>query len=182
MSAPASNGTRQQVAAAAILSGLEALGPQDEFALWTFSTAVESGHVEGVQMGPRNNPARLGAAGTFLQNLTSGGDTPLYRTLVDGAERVSRTGGPDSPRAFRAVVVLTDGEDTASDIGARDVVEVANARNVRIVLVTVGDVRCASAGLIALTASTGNRCVDADPTDPSRQVAEVVAELKGGGG
>ena len=49
MSAPAFNGTRQQVAAAAILSGLEALGPQDEFALWTFSTAVESGHVEGVR-------------------------------------------------------------------------------------------------------------------------------------
>jgi Mg-chelatase subunit ChlD len=182
MSAPASNGTRQQVAAAAILSGLEALGPQDEFELWTFSTAVESGHVEGVPMGPRSDPARLAAAGTFLQNVTSGGKTPLYRTLVDGAEQVSRTGGPDSPRAFRAVVVLTDGEDTASDIGAEDVVKVANARNVRIVLVTVGEVRCASVGLIALTASTGNLCVDADPTDPSRQVAEVVAELKGGGG
>ena len=131
--------------------------------------------------GPRD-PARLAAAGTFLQNVRSDGDTPLYRTLVDGAEQVSRTGGPDSPRAFRAVVVLTDGEDTASDIGAKEAVEVADARNVRIVLVTVGDVRCASAGLIALTASTGNRCVDADPTDPSRQVAEVVAELKGGGG
>ena len=95
---------------------------------------------------------------------------------------MSRTGGPDSPRAFRAVVVLTDGEDTASDIGAEEAVEVADARNVRIVVVTVGEIRCASAGLIALTRSTGNRCVDADPTDPSRQVAEVVADLKGGRG
>ena len=43
MGAAASNGTRQQVAAAAILSGLEALGSQDEFGLWTFSTASESG-------------------------------------------------------------------------------------------------------------------------------------------
>ena len=181
MGAAASNGTRQQVAAAAVLSGLEALGNRDEFALWTFSTAVESGHAEGVPMGP-HDPGRQEAAATFLQAIRSDGDTPLYRTLVDGAEQVSRTGGPDSPRAFRAVVVLTDGEDTVSDISADDVVKVAKARNVRIVLVTVGDVRCASAGLIALTASTGNRCVDADPTDPSRQVAEVVAELKGGGG
>ena len=181
MGAPASNGTRQQVAAAAILSGLEALGSQDEFGLWTFSTASESGHVEGVPIGLRD-ASRLAAADAFLKNVRSDGDTPLYRTLVDGAEQVSRTGGPDSPRAFRAVVVLTDGEDTASDIGADKAVEVANARNVRIVLVTVGDVRCATAGLIALTTSTGNRCVDADPTDPSRQVAEVVADLKGGRG
>jgi Ca-activated chloride channel homolog len=181
MGAAASNGTRQQVAAAAILSGLEALGSQDEFGLWTFSTASESGHVDGVPIGPRD-ASRLAAAGTFLKSVRSDGDTPLYRTLVDGAEQVSRTGGPDSPRAFRAVVVLTDGEDTASDIGAKEVVEVAAARNVRIVLVTVGEVRCASAGLIALTTSTGNRCVDAEPTDPSRQVAEVVADLKGGRG
>jgi Mg-chelatase subunit ChlD len=168
------------VAGAAIRAGLEALGPQDEFALWTFSTAAESGHSEGVPMGPRE-PARLAAAGQFLEKVTSSGDTPLYRTLVDATEEVSRTGGPGSPRAFRAVVALTDGEDTASGIGADDVVRVAGARNVRIVLVTVGNVRCASPGLIALTASTGNRCVDADPTDPNRQVAEVVAELKGGG-
>jgi Ca-activated chloride channel family protein len=181
MGAAASNGSRQQVAAAAILSGLEALGSQDEFGLWTFSTASESGHVDGVPIGLRD-ASRLAAADTFLRNVRSNGDTPLYRALVDGAEQVSRTGGPDSPRAFRAVVVLTDGEDTASDIGAKEAVEVAEARNVRIVLVTVGEVRCASAGLIALTASTGNRCVDADPTDPSRQVAEVVADLKGGRG
>jgi Ca-activated chloride channel homolog len=179
MTAPAANGSRQQVAAAAIRSGLEALGPQDEFALWTFSTAAESGHTEGVPMGLRE-PARLAAAGQFLDSIVSAGDTPLYRTLVDGADEVSRAGGPGSPRAFRAVVMLTDGEDTASQIGAADVVEVADARDVRIVLVTVGSIRCASPGLIAL-ASTGNRCVDADPTDPSRQVAEVVAELKGGG-
>lgn len=181
MGAAASNGTRQQVAAAAILSGLEALGSQDEFGLWTFSTAAEPGHVEGVPIGLRD-ASRLVAAGTFLQGVRSEGDTPLYRALVDGAEEVSRTGGPDSPRAFRAVVVLTDGEDTASDIGAEEAVEVADARNVRIVVVTLGEIRCASAGLIALTRSTGNRCVDADPTDPSRQVAEVVADLKGGRG
>ncbi len=91
MGAAASNGTRQQVAAAAILSGLEALGSQDEFALWTFSTAAESGHVEGVPMGLRDDRAGWPRP---TRSCRASGRTGTRRSTAPWSTARSRCPGP----------------------------------------------------------------------------------------
>jgi hypothetical protein len=178
MATAGANGTRLQVAAAAILSGLTRLGPLDGFGLWSFPDTAGTGHVEAMPVGGRDE-ARLAAADQALAKIRPAGNTPLFRTIVDGSEELARAAGADDD--LRALVVLTDGEDTTSGINAAEAVQAAASRQVRIVVITVGEIRCSNPTLITITASPGNACRDADPATLPDLVARVVAELKGGG-
>ncbi|HVH22035.1 MAG TPA: substrate-binding domain-containing protein [Pseudonocardia sp.] len=178
MATAGANGSRQQLAAAAILSGLTRLGPLDGFGLWSFPDAAGTGHVEAMPIGGRDE-ARLAAADQALAKIKPAGNTPLFRTIVDGSEALARAPGTDDD--LRALVVLTDGEDTTSGISAAEAVQAAASRQVRIVVITVGDIRCSNPTLITITTSPGNTCRDADPASLPDLVARVVAELKGGG-
>jgi hypothetical protein len=195
------DGTRAKAAAAAVRAGLRRLGPRDEFGLWLFPAAAGTGatgtgatgtaatgtaatgtaatepvHTDAVPLGPRTD-ARLAAAGQALDEAVPSGSTPLFRTMIDGVEALSRDGGADA----RALVVLTDGEDTTSAISAADTARAVADRGVRIVVVTLGEIRCSGGGLPAVVDATGGDCVDTDTVTVGAQLPEVVARLRGGG-
>ena len=75
MATVGANGSRQQLAAAAILSGLTRLGPQDEFGLWSFPDAAGTGHVEAMPIGGRED-VRLAAANQALLDDQAGRQHP----------------------------------------------------------------------------------------------------------
>jgi hypothetical protein len=52
---------------------------------------------------------------------------------------------------------------------------------VRIVVVTLGEIRCSGGGLPAVVEVTGGDIADADTVTVGAQVPEVVARLRGGG-
>ncbi len=76
--------------------------------------------------------------------------------------------------------MLTDGRDNASGTGLDDVRDRVTGRGVRIVVVALGGVRCAEAGLATLADATGGECVESDPADVPGRVQEFVTQLRGG--
>jgi hypothetical protein len=77
----------------------------------------------------------LAALESAIDSVVPGGDTALYNvlyvTLKDGA------GSPDSdPLHCRAIVVLTDGEDTASRVDDEQLLDLA--RRSGVVIYTIG--------------------------------------------
>jgi Mg-chelatase subunit ChlD len=104
------------------------------------------------------------------------GDTPLFRTMIDAAAAL----GPHDPARVDAVVVLTDGEDTSSGVGPEAVDAAFAASGARLIVVTIGEVRCSDARLGALAAQTGGECLDADLPTLDRTLGAATAELWGG--
>ena len=113
MAAAGPEGPRSVVAAGAVSAALQRMGPRDQFGLWFFPDAAGTGPVEAVPVGP-SDPARLAAAHQLLAGTRPAGNTPLFRTVIDAAATLE----PDDPAQVDAVVVLTDGEDTSSGVGA----------------------------------------------------------------
>lgn len=94
-------------------SFLREAAPQDRIGLTKFSTKVD----ELVPIGPmRANRGRLLSA---LETIFPEGDTRVRDATVEGIEAVERRLDKD---AINAVVVLTDGQDTASSRSAEQVV------------------------------------------------------------
>jgi hypothetical protein len=194
MATPGPGGTRGTIAADAVQAGLARLGGRDEFGLWFFPGGDGGGHTEAVAVGA-TTPERLAAARTALDGVAPAGGTPLLRSVVDGvtalSPRVLRTPAPaapapDDPSAadpvgVRALVVLTDGEDTSSGITADDAAFQILDKGVRVVVVTLGEIRCTGEGLRGIVGTSGGDCVDADTSTVGERVAEIVDELKGGG-
>jgi Ca-activated chloride channel homolog len=175
MATAGAEGTRSAVAAAAVSAALERMGPRDEFGLWFFPDATGAGHAEAVPLGPRDGP-RLTAARQALESVRPAGGTPLFRTMIDAAA-VLPAGDPDR---VDAVVVLTDGEDTSSGVGAGAVDAAIADSGVRLIVVTIGEVRCADAGLGAVTTATAGECVDTDLANLDTALGTATAGLWGG--
>ncbi|MEN3264643.1 VWA domain-containing protein [Pseudonocardia sp.] len=175
MSAAGPEGTRSGVAAAAVSAALGRMGPRDEFGLWFFPDAGGTGHVQAVPLGPPD-PARLSAAKQALDSVKPAGNTPLFRAMIDGAAAL----GPDDPARADAVVVLTDGEDTSSGIAADAVSTALAGRGVRLVVVTIDEIRCSDAGLGAITTATAGECLDADLPSLDTALRTATAGLWGG--
>ncbi|OLT22012.1 hypothetical protein BJF78_33535 [Pseudonocardia sp. CNS-139] len=169
------DGVRSAVAAAAVTTALRGMGPRDEFGLWFFPDAAGTGHVEAVPLGPPDD-GRLGAARAALEGVRPVGNTPLFRTMADAAAAVR---SPDDSQV-EAVVVLTDGEDTSSGIGADAVAAALAGSGVRLVVVTIGEVRCSDAGLAGLTTGTAGECIDADLPNLDTALGAATAGLWGG--
>jgi Mg-chelatase subunit ChlD len=175
MAAAGPEGPRSVVAADAVAAALQRMGPRDQFGLWFFPDAAGSGPVEAVPVGP-SDPARLAAALQLLAGVQPGGNTPLLRTMVDAAATLE----PDDPAQVDAVVVLTDGEDTSSGLAPDAVVAALEGSGVRVVVVTIGEIRCSDAGLVAITTATAGDCVDADLADLHSTLGTATAGLWGG--
>ena len=89
---------------------------------WALATSSASGSSPTRRAPATSRPCRsarpttLGARGAAaaLNGARPAGNTPLFRTMIDGAAALP----PDDPAQVDAVVVLTDGEDTSSGVGA----------------------------------------------------------------
>jgi Ca-activated chloride channel homolog len=168
-------GTRSGAAAAAVSAALGGMGPRDEFGLWFFPDPAGTGHVQAVPLGPPDQ-ARRDAAEQALNGVRPAGNTPLFRSMIDGAAALPS----DDPGRVDAVVVLTDGEDTSSGVGADAVSSALAGTGVRLVVVTIGEIRCSDAGLTAITTATAGECVDADLANLDTTLRSATAGLWGG--
>jgi hypothetical protein len=175
MSVIGPGGTRSALAARVVGAGLRTLGQGDEFGLWFFSdTFPPRGHIEKVPIGPPD-PGRLAAAQSALAAVPAAGNTPLFRTVIDGVNRLA----PGDQTPVNAVVVLTDGSDTASGIPAAAAKADVAGRGVRVIVITIGEVRCTDAGLHDIVTATAGDCFDADVSNLDDTV-QSVARLWGG--
>jgi VWFA-related protein len=100
---------RMRTALAALDSFIESLHPDDEIFVTTFSDRVRL--VEDLTSDRED-------LSEGLTRVEAAGGTALYDAVVDSLERV-RAGGHDK----RAVLVLTDGSDTTSDMRLPDALE-----------------------------------------------------------
>jgi hypothetical protein len=98
------------------------------------------------------------------------------------------TQGPDGTRAQAAAAAVRAGlrrlgprDESTSAISAADAARAVADRGVRIVVVTLGEIRCSGGGLPAVVDATGGDCVDTDTVTVGAQLPEVVARLRGGG-
>jgi hypothetical protein len=170
--------TRFTVASQGVVEALGHLGPRDEFGLWTFPRP----RVVGLAAG--SLPHRKAIAGA-LRTVRPAGATPLYATIVAGLNEVA--GGGDDKR-IRALVVLTDGEDT----GDREIREVAaevgkltRASGARLYVIATGDARCVDTGrtdegLHLLTDAAQGECLTTSPGEADATMAQLFATLWGG--
>jgi Ca-activated chloride channel homolog len=167
--------TRATTVTDAVGSALAGLAQRDEFGLWLLPGGTSGAYVDAVPVGLRD--AQLPAARDALARAEPGGGAPLFRAVTDGVATLS---ADDAAGGERALIVLTDGQDNGSGISSGDAAKNVTGRGVRIVVVVLGGVRCAEAGLSALAEVTGGECVASDPADVAGRVQEFVTQLRGG--
>lgn len=147
--------TRWEVAVAAVEQAVTRLGGRDRFGLLTFADTGD-GRITRELLRPAATGADpVSAVRRATAGVRPGGNTPLYEAVRRGAGTLRREPGTGDPR--RTLVVLTDGKNT----GAQPRPTPAETAGVRIVVIAVGDVTCADAGLKRLTGDTGGSCFDA---------------------
>ncbi|TDC32236.1 VWA domain-containing protein [Micromonospora sp. KC213] len=176
MLADAGRGTRFDVAVDGVAASLGQLGGRDEVGVWAFSTAYRGSvaRLRGVsRAAPGGDPALL----ERLRGTVPAGDTPLYRTIDAAAREVRRLGGARE-EYLRAVVVLTDGRDTAS---GGLVPRLDGDLPVRLYVIAVGEASCddrGRAGTLRQTAGgTGGQCVEAAAGTVDRALTGLFRQL-----
>ncbi len=115
--------------------------------------------------------SRSGAVIRAVATAVPQGNTPLFRTIVDGVGTLAAT---DSS-ADRRLVVVTDGDDTSSALPPPAVLDQVRGRGVKVDIVTLGNVSCDSEPLRELGDTTGGRCFD-----PGATSADLATALGGG--
>jgi hypothetical protein len=149
--------TRFQIALDGVKASLKLMGGDDEFGLGLFSTALPDGVQMAVTLGQRAN-AQDAAVDNVRAQVVPNGDTPLYRAIDTGIKTVRAPGGSNRPQR-RAVVVLTDGQDTASRTLRPDV---SGGTRARVFVVAIGEASCGIPALAAVTSDTGGQCFTAE--------------------
>lgn len=172
-------GTRIQVAARAVSSAVTLMGARDEFGLWIFpADRGGTGTREAVPIGER--AGLVGAvprpqAVRDALDFVPAGNTPLYRAVVDGVAAL----GPSDRTRVSALVVLTDGEDTTSDLTPARVRDEVAGRQVRVFVIAVGEATCSTVALDEAIAATSGHCVDADLLSIDSQLSTLFGVLWG---
>ncbi len=147
-------------AIAAIGSFLERLGPRDRAALVEISTQATI--LQGLT-GDRS------AVAATASRIAAGGDTALYDAVALAARHLTDAGRPE---ARQAILVLTDGFDTASTTSLAQVEQLVARRTVDLVALGPGP----DAGTLAQLAAAGTGgAVLRAPT--STQLADIYAAL-----
>jgi Ca-activated chloride channel family protein len=162
-------GDKLDQAKQAALAFLDKLPQQNRVALVTFNTEIR----EQVPLGTfESNGARIRDA---IQRLEAGGDTALYEAVIEGVERL---GNQEDPNRIRAIVLLSDGQDTASQKTLNDAVNAVNAergsRNpILVIPVAYGsDADINALGAIARASAT--KVQSGDPENITR-VLEIIS-------
>ena len=177
--------TRFTIASQGVEEALGHLGPRDDFGLWTFPKPSGRSSPELVGLAPGSLPQR-NAVVRALRTVRPTGATPLYATILAALREVAG-GGADEQ--VRAVVVLTDGEDTTSDRSmqqvATEIRKLAGASDARLYVIATGDARCedgggTETGLRRLTDAARGECVATSPGEADATMAQLFGRLWGG--
>ncbi len=152
----------------------------DEFALFSFDRDLR-------QETPFTNDAEQ--IRTAMDKMTAMGLTSLYDAIANTAKKLG-----DRPSPRRAVVVITDGVDTASTMKPSDVSGLASAIDVPVYVIAVvspldhpgGDMAVPSAATSQVSSSLGNLAawtggelmVVSTPADASLAARELITELR----
>jgi hypothetical protein len=170
--AGAGQDSRFTAAADGVISAIQLMGNGDEFGLWVFPGLGGSEYREIVRIGLLDRSA----VGAKLADIVPAGNTPLYRAIVRGVDAV----GASDETHSNALVVLTDGQDTTSGLSVEEVARKVNDTRVHVMVVAIGETRCTTKELHAITTkTTANwRCLDADTSSINTKLAEVIAALQ----
>ncbi len=118
-------GEKLQSAKAAAITFLQSLTPNDRATVLGFNTRVFE------VVAATNDRAALE---TGINSLQPGGNTAAYDALYQGAAVVNSA----PPEMRRAIILLTDGEDTASSYSARVAADVARQANALVYTIGLG--------------------------------------------
>jgi tight adherence protein C len=151
-------------AKAAIASMVQALGPQDRAALVTFSDQVR------VAQGLTNDKGALVAA---TNAAAAAGNTAIYDALNTGLELVAGV----APPARRAIVLLTDGFDTASRTSREAIIARAAQSGLPVHTVGVGTAIDTPTLQAIAAGSNGGRAFSAPNSADLRGIYAGLSEL-----
>lgn len=174
--APSGPGTRLSVVTEGILQALPSVRPTDALGLWLFPGGDPSGRTinTAVPVGPPRElvgtAPRTQAVSETLVLATPSGNTPLFRAMVDGVAAL----GPSDDTTANKLVVITDGEDTTSDLSPDQVLDGVRDRNVRVFVITVGETSCAAAPLESLAVITGGACYAEAPSQVGNRLVKII--------
>jgi hypothetical protein len=170
------SGTRFQVAAQGVQEAIQLLGDKDEYGLSVFHhDAADTLVPIGAGGTPVDGRPRRQATAGRLGGYTPSGGTPLFRAIIEGVADVANG---DASR-IRALVVLTDGEDT-SGRNLNDVVAAIRDKHVRVFVLAVGQVRCAADAFVQVTTASAGSCQEADVSTVGERLTELFRTLWGG--
>ncbi len=151
------------------------LGPDDQLEIIEFNHRAERVHAFG------DNPARLPAA---LASIKATGGTSLYDALLVAANDLVRARRGGLPETREAVIVLSDGEDTASLVGFEEVLPALRRSGALVYTVSLregaeGEWLGASWPLLQLARDTGARALGVPQLDALPALyAEIDAEVR----
>jgi Mg-chelatase subunit ChlD len=148
--------TRGALVRKAVADAACAIRSNDEIGLWVFPGESPARARVVVPPAPGGCVAVAGA----VPPVVPAGRTPLFQTIVDGVEALRGT----DDDAERRLVVVTDGEDTSSAVNGDDVLRAVADAEVKVYVVTLGDVTCDAEPLREVADSTGGRCYDPGAT------------------
>ncbi len=177
MEAPAPPGpeTRLSAVTEGILQALPSVRPTEALGLWLFPGDPSGRNINrAVPVGPLSELVgpvpRTQAVSETLALATPSGNTPLFRAMVDGVAAL----GPSDDTTANKLVVITDGEDTTSDLTPDQVLDGVRDRNVRVFVITVGETSCAAVPLESLADITGGACYAEAPSQVGNRLIEII--------
>lgn len=178
---------RLTLAGNAVTGALANMTGQDEFGLWEFPG--EKGAVaEVVRWQPAPDP---GGDSNYLDDLKSltrralselaadGLTTPLFEAILAGIQGVA----PEDDGAqdiVRALVVISDGKDTAGGPSPQQLINAAKEREVRVFVLAVGELSCAASHLEEIAEQTGGVCRETTPATLGSALDRLVGGVWGG--
>lgn len=148
-------GQKLERALGAVTQFLKLLRPKDQLAILAFNQRTVRAHAFG------DDPARVPAA---LASLKATGTTALNDALLVAANDLVRARRGDLPETREAIIVLSDGEDTASLVGFEEVLPVLRRTGSLVYAISLrtdarGEWLGASWPLLALARDTGGRAL-----------------------
>jgi Ca-activated chloride channel homolog len=161
----------QKIAAArkSLVQFINLLGDNDRLQVITFSTKVTT-MIPLTQIGPKRADITRRVSG-----IIEGGDTTLYDATLQSYQELESNG---DPKHIRAVVVLTDGNDTASTNSLDDVLNQIGSKSEEggnsIKMFTIGYGTDADTGVLKkLAEKTGGLQYDSKPENINQVYSEI---------
>jgi hypothetical protein len=148
--------TRAAVVQQAVADAACVVRPNDEIGLWTFPGDSDRRPRPVVPL-TRGGCSAVAAA---VPSLVPRGNTPLLQTLFDGVGALRAS----DDTAERRLIIVTDGEDTSSAVTRDQVISSLADAQVKVYVVTLGDVTCNADPLQEVADTTGGRCYDPGST------------------
>ncbi|HLL65058.1 MAG TPA: substrate-binding domain-containing protein [Micromonosporaceae bacterium] len=172
--------TRLELAIGGVRNSLDLMGDRDQFGLWTFPAEAGGNAVrEVIPLGrgdvPVNGVPRRHATLDAAAHLKPAGATPLYAAIAEGVGHL--TAGRE--QGVTALVVLTDGSDTAGEPPG-GLVATVRGRGVRVFVIAIGQAHCGTPVLRQVADHTGGACYESGPAGLVDTLTEVHGLLWGG--